>query len=85
MEWIEYASFRPFGERAADIRAAIMPCMVSNAFGKRGTQRKIEDFLISREPKERKVMTGNQIEAVLRAAYTKQEQAKRGGNSINRR
>jgi hypothetical protein len=84
MEWIEYASIRPIGERTADARAAIVPCMLANMFSKKGArQRKIEEFLIAQEPKERKKMSGGDIEAVLRGAFKAQEEAKRSGRRIN--
>jgi hypothetical protein len=84
MEWIEYASFRPIGERAADARAAVLPCMLANMFGKKGSrQRTLDEFLIAHEPKERKQMSADQIDAVLRGAYNKQEEAKRG-NGLHR-
>jgi hypothetical protein len=82
MEWQEYASFRPIGERAADVRMASLLCMVANMMSKRGAPRKkIEDFMISQEPKARKTMTGDQIDAVMRAAFNKQEEGKRGKRS----
>lgn len=79
LEWQEYASFRPIGERAADARMASLLCMVANMMSKRGaTKRKIEDFMIAREPTFRKRQTAQDIEAVMQGALKKQEERKSG-------
>ncbi|KKK81817.1 hypothetical protein LCGC14_2809660 [marine sediment metagenome] len=86
MEWQEYASFRPIGDRAADARMASLLCMVANMMSKRGSpRRKLEDFMISREPTVKKRQTAQDIEAVMQAAYNKQEEAKHGKRRINGR
>lgn len=83
MEWQEYAAFRPIGERAADARMASLLCMIANMMSKRGaTKRKLEDFMIAREPTLKKQQTAQDIEAVMQAALHKQE-AQKSGNRNN--
>jgi hypothetical protein len=84
MEWQKYASFRPIGERAQDARMASLLCMIANIMSKRGaTTRKIEDFMLSREPTIRKKQTAQDIESVMQAAYRKQEEKQYGKTNRN--
>jgi hypothetical protein len=43
IEWLEYASFRPIGEKANDARAAIVPLMLSGMFQKGRGTKKLEE------------------------------------------
>ncbi len=80
MEWQTYASFRPIGERAADVRMASLLCMIANMMRKKGSKElRLEQFLISREPKEQKIQTADEMDAVLQGAFDKQGASKHGG------
>ena len=49
-EWWAFYQARPFGERAEDVRSAMVACVMANAFrGKNSRPARIEDFLLWQE------------------------------------
>lgn len=43
-EWMAYNNLEPFGEERADVRSAMIACVMANAFSKK--KHKIEDFIL---------------------------------------
>lgn len=65
-EWIDYAEREPFGEERADLRSAIIACVMANAGrGKSARRFKPSDFMPKFHQKVTR-QTPDQMRAVLR-------------------
>ena len=65
-----YYRIEPFGEERADLRQAITSSLIANAFrGKKQRAHKPEEFMVVREPRKRKRMTGKQIKQSVKAFF----------------
>ena len=82
-EWMAYYQIEPFGEERADLREAMVPFMLANAFGEKGKKPKLEDFLISNlindEPKLRQSLEEMQVK--LKGIAKRYEEAQKRGNN----
>lgn len=53
--WLAYWTLEPWGEERADLRAAIVACVIANAFRGKGKRRfKPQDFMPKFGPEEKK-------------------------------
>lgn len=63
-EWIAYSNLEPFGEERADLRSALIACVVANVnVGKGQKPFKIDDFMLKFE--EKKQMSDDEIKRAL--------------------
>ena len=50
-EWIAFNNIEPFGEQRADLRAAMIACVMANAWrGKNQPAFKLDDFILNFDP-----------------------------------
>ena len=72
-EYAAYNQLEPFGEDREDMRAALVPHMLSSYFSKKGKAPKYNDFLLSNmlvgEKAPKKRQSHKQMEAALKALF----------------
>ena len=63
--WQEYYKVEPFGEKRADLRAALIACVIANANrGKNSRVFKVEDFMLRFGPPKQQSV--EQMKAILK-------------------
>ena len=63
-EWMAFSRIEPFGEERADLRSAVVACVIANANrGKNQRPFKIDDFVLKFGQK--KAMSDNEIKRAL--------------------
>lgn len=62
--WQAFYEIEPFGEYRADIRSAIIACVMANANRGKGPSHKVDEFMPKFEPP--KQMSDNEIRNVLK-------------------
>lgn len=68
LEWRALERIEPFGERRADLRAAMIACVTANAWRAKGVKAfEVDDFMLKFEEKEPRVASPAELKAKLRA------------------
>ncbi len=69
MEYMAFNQIEPFGDDREDMRAAIVPSLLSGYFAKKGRVPKFDDFLLSnmlKQPGEKPKQSVKQMEEILK-------------------
>ena len=73
-EYVAFNKIEPFGDDREDMRAAILPHMIGNAFSKKGRGPKYEEYLLSNmlsgeKPSPRKRQSLEKMEKTLKDLF----------------